>query len=364
MTGLRVEVSGETGYDGVMFGLRFPFLCFLCVLCCVAGFAPAKDARAAAGDGRILFIGNSFTYFNQMPLMLQGLAQASGIPLTCRMQAEGAATLQSHWDNPGQGKSRLESASWRYVVLQEQSSTPVGRADAMKKYAGLFGKLIREKGAIPVLFVTWGYREEKASGGVNGEMQKILTLEYARRAEETGALLVPVGPAWAACMRLHPKANLYLEDGQHPSTLGSYLTACVFYATLFRKSPVGLPGTMAAGKHVVCDIPAAQARALQQVAWETSRTFDGRKFLEAYAAEQSRIVSKEELKPKLTRDLTYDALVAMIGKPTHANAEGRTYQFGLRNRVMLLAVFSPEMKLQSASFHSEEGGGSERVEVK
>lgn len=347
-----------------MFGLRVLMICCLCAVCSWAGFASANEGGRSGGDDRILFIGNSFTYFNQMPLMLQGLAQASGVPLTCRMQAEAAATLQYHWDSPGQGKSRLESSPWKYVVLQEQSSTPVNRAQAMKRYAGLFGKLIRDKGAMPVLFVTWGYREKQDSGGVDGEMQKILTLEYARLAEETGAILVPAGPAWAACMRQHPKANLYLNDGQHPSVLGSYLTACVFYATLFRKSPVGLPGTMAAGKHVICNIPEAQARALQKVAWEVCRSFDGKRFLEAYAAEQSKIVSKEELEPKLTRELTYDALVALIGKPTHANAEGRTYQFGLRNRVMLMAVFSPEMRLQSASFHAEEGGGFENVDVK
>ncbi len=347
-----------------MFGLRFLLICCLCAVCSWAGTAPAKEGGSSKGDDRILFIGNSFTYFNQMPLMLQGLAQASGAALTCRMQAEPAATLQYHWDRPGQGKSRLEDSSWKYVVLQEQSSTPVNRAQAMKQYAGLFGKLIRDKGAMPGLFVTWGYREKQDSGGVDGEMQKVLTLEYARLAEETGAMLVPVGPAWAACMRQYPQANLYLNDGQHPSVLGSYLTACVFYATLFRKSPVGLPGTMAAGKQVICSIPEAQARALQKVAWETSRSFDGKKFLEAYAAEQSRMVGKEELKPKLTRDLTYDALVALVGKPSQANTQARTFQFGLRDRVTLLAVFSPEMKLHSAGFYSEEAGGSETVDVR
>ena len=59
-------------------------------------------------------------------------------------------------------------------------------------------------------------------------------------AAELAALVVPLGPAWQAALRQRPDLRLYVEDGSHPSKAGSYLAACVFYATLFDQGSIGL----------------------------------------------------------------------------------------------------------------------------
>jgi hypothetical protein len=42
----------------------------------------------------------------------------------------------------------------------------------------------------------------------------------------------------------HP--DLYDADGSHPSIAGSYLAACVLFATLFGESPAGIGGEVPA----------------------------------------------------------------------------------------------------------------------
>ncbi len=80
-----------------------------------------------------------------------------------------------------------------------------------------------------------------------------------------------MGIAWENCAKLHPDIKLYLEDGQHPSEQGSYLTACVMYCTLFGKSPVGLPGKLTLKGVRLCNIPQAKAKTLQTIALETCK---------------------------------------------------------------------------------------------
>jgi hypothetical protein len=49
-----------------------------------------------------------------------------------------------------------------------------------------------------------------------------------------------VGYAWFVVRQQDPGIELWQSDQSHPSQAGTYLAACVFYATLFDQSPVGL----------------------------------------------------------------------------------------------------------------------------
>jgi hypothetical protein len=71
--------------------------------------------------------------------------------------------------------------------------------------------------------------------------------------------VAPAGLAWAESLRLVPRLDLWASDGRHPNTAGSYLTACVFYAMLTGRDPVGNPFTDGLGS--------GEARILQEVAW-------------------------------------------------------------------------------------------------
>lgn len=100
--------------------------------------------------------------------------------------------------------------------------------------------------------MTWGWRD----GGthtINGHsspdfrdyyhMQDSVTSAYTRIAAELNALLVPAGNAWKIAKTIDSSLVLWLTDGYHPALIGSYMTACVFYAKFFDESPIGLAYT-------------------------------------------------------------------------------------------------------------------------
>ncbi len=91
-------------------------------------------------------------------------------------------------------------------------------------------------------------------------MQERLMAGYMMMAENNGSTVAPVGLAWKHSMDNDPDSliNLYSGDYSHPSPAGSYLTACVMYATMFHKAPTG--STFYGG------LPVDQAIYLQQIA--------------------------------------------------------------------------------------------------
>src|ERR671932_30368 len=95
-------------------------------------------------------------------------------------------------------------------------------------------------GARTVLFLTWGYRHgdrRRIDDDSYAAMQARLTAGYRAVARETGAAVAPVGTAWAEALRRRPRLGLWDGDGKHPSKLGSYLAACVFYGLLTHHDP-------------------------------------------------------------------------------------------------------------------------------
>jgi hypothetical protein len=99
------------------------------------------------------------------------------------------------------------------------------------------------------------------TGGLDGA--------YFDLAKELGAQVAPVGMAWKQALAADPRLALHEPDKSHPNPTGSYLAACVFYATLLDKSPVGLPGELKKGTRVLVQVAPHQATALQEIAWQT-----------------------------------------------------------------------------------------------
>ncbi len=102
------------------------------------------------------------------------------------------------------------------------------------------------------------------------EMQPGLARVYTSVAQEIGADVAPVGLAWQAAFAADSMLVLHTSDKSHPNSSGSYLAACVFYATFFDASPVGLTAKIdgADGKPLV-DLSVVQALFLQKIAWDT-----------------------------------------------------------------------------------------------
>lgn len=229
----------------------------------------AWPVYASARKGaRILFMGNSYTFFNRMPAMVMAMADVRGFQADVHIHAAPAASFKTHW-NDEEARKKLTENSWNFVVLQDQSATPVIAPERTLEFGKKLCSQVRSENGTPVLFLTWG-RKGASNIPDKGE-QQALRDTYLKLARQEKAALAPVGIAWENCSRRHPEIKLYLEDGQHPSEQGSYLTACVMYCTLFGKSPVGLPGKLTLKGVRLCNIPQARAKTLQTIAQDTCK---------------------------------------------------------------------------------------------
>ncbi|MBN2516883.1 MAG: SGNH/GDSL hydrolase family protein [Deltaproteobacteria bacterium] len=212
---------------------------------------------------KVLFIGNSYTYYNDLPGMISQLAASSDEfqQLDTRMIAVGYKTLEWHYGNP-ETLDAIKQADRDIVVLQEHSMRPVEDRDKMFDYASKLDGEIKSSGARTVLYLTWARKHIP-------EMQEGLTDAYLTLAGKLGATVAPVGMAWQKALRTNPDFKLHKRDKSHPDLLGSYLAACVFYATFFRSSPVGLTGTIVDGSNEILTLQEKKAGLLQSIAWET-----------------------------------------------------------------------------------------------
>lgn len=257
-----------------------PKLLLLIVLCIlVPASLPAQPARPI----RVLFIGNSYTYFNNLPEMFAKLAEAGHRKIESRMVAPGGWRLKDHWEK-GTAPQLLDNEKWDFVVLQDQSSlgtsywvkgtSHVWNDAVFRPYAEKFAAKIREKGATPVFFLTWAAKNVP-------EDQAALSYAYASVAKETHSLLVPVGMAWNAIRQERPSLGLFYEGhGSHPSPVGTYLAACMFYASILHETPVGLPAKVVGTpvnldtekpepdkNATLVDMPLSDAAVIQRESW-------------------------------------------------------------------------------------------------
>ncbi|MFY0571942.1 SGNH/GDSL hydrolase family protein [Archangium lansingense] len=262
--------------------VRWFFVLLGCVTCTRTqqSSPPSSDTSRSV---RVLFIGNSYTYYNDLPAMLEGFvrALAPGTRLETGSVLMGGATLESHWKG-AEARALIRSGAWNYVVLQEQSLlgnlsiNGVAHMNAPEErffpYGRLFAQDVAAAGAQPVFYMTWSRKADMPA-------QEVLTYAYARLSREERGVLSPVGVAWQRVRRERPELELYVEDGHHPGPAGTYLAACVLYASLFHQPCLGAPSTLTgrpwmdtafdtSRTAVMVSLPEDTARYLQQVGSE------------------------------------------------------------------------------------------------
>ncbi|TWI55076.1 import receptor subunit TOM5-like [Pseudomonas duriflava] len=238
-----------------------PFLFIYLTSTLYASAAQQTQADAHAPI-KILFVGNSYTYVNDLPAVLSEMSiQArQARPIQTKTLAFSGASLELHWKK-GDIQQALKDEHWDYVVLQEHSMLPVKNLDLMYQYARLMDDEIKKKGAKTIFYLTWARQN-------NPDMQAKLDQAYTAIAKERGALLAPVGQAWQTALAATPRPSLFLPDGSHPSFTGSYIGASVFYSLIYGKKP---PQPSAAQTK---RLEKATAATLQQAAWKAVQSLE------------------------------------------------------------------------------------------
>ena len=202
-------------------------VCLLALLAGACGRTPPKVPAA-----RVLFIGNSFTYVNGgIDQQLKGLAPSA----TTGTVTAGGFRLSDHWAR-GEAVTQIRGGRWAYVVMQEQSQTPVVGRWAFEQYARAFDLEVRAAGGTTILLMTW----ERPDSVQYGVTTAGLAQAYDAVGAALGVKVAPAGLAFAEALRERPDLVLTSQDG-HPTLAGTYLAACVLYGVIYGRSPVGNP---------------------------------------------------------------------------------------------------------------------------
>ena len=172
---------------------------------------------------RVLFVGNSYTYYWNMPLQVTLMADSLGKKVFTKQSTVGSSNLEEHWKGERETQTRaiIEQGDWDFVVLNNHSLSAKDTPESFREYGLKFAKLIKQTGAKPVFYMTWPRKHNRL-------MLKTISESYREIANASAAELVAVGELWNKSISLHPEKNLYARDESHPSPQGSYLAALAF----------------------------------------------------------------------------------------------------------------------------------------
>ncbi len=217
-------------------------------------------ATAGTSTNRVLFIGNSFTYYNDMPNMFGTIAANRGHTVEVAQSTEGGYFLSYHVADSNT-LALIDQGDWDFVVLQDQSTWPSACAvypDVMDSETSVVEILYdRVKATSPnasiVLFETWAWDEGRIISNYNQDTNSVMgpdaatmqartsytyhyLADYLRGVGKNDVRVAHVGDA-REVNRLGQNYNMF-HDVSHPNAAGSYLAALVFYSTIFEADPL------------------------------------------------------------------------------------------------------------------------------
>ena len=192
---------------------------------------------------KILFIGNSYTFYNDMPKLLEALLIENGYDASVDSVTKGGRKLYANLEIGDEYNTRISELisknSYDALFLQEQSYFPLVDEERFEYAVAHLKKLVGAKRTL--LYATWGRKagcpllDELSLS--SSEMTKALHSAYSKIAKATGCELSPVGLAFDS---ICDKLELYAPDLSHPSYIGSSLAAIVHYKSLTSALPKDL----------------------------------------------------------------------------------------------------------------------------
>ena len=198
----------------------------------------------------ILFIGNSYTYFSDLPALFASLCAANGQEVEVDSVTCGGRRLCENLNEDGNGfnpedvyskriAELVSEKAYDVLFLQEQSCLPVLNPSMF--LAGVTGLTALIKATRTVLYATWGRADGSDTlthyGWTRESMTKGLYESYCQAAEAVHAAVSPVGLCFAALVESHPEIDLYDPDKSHPSYAGTCVAALSHYKTVFGEMP-------------------------------------------------------------------------------------------------------------------------------
>lgn len=212
-------------------------------------FLPSKGQLEVQSNINVLFLGNSYTAYNNLPQLVADCAASTNRMVNVQSNTPGGYTFQGHSTN-NTSIELISQGDWDFVVLQEQSQLPsfpdFQVSQDVYPYASKLNDTILyfNECAETVFYMTWGRENGDSQNCANWPpvctyegMDDLLNERYRQMAEDNEAIISPVGAVWRNIRTNYPDLDLYASDGSHPSAEGSYAAAVAFYTVLFREDP-------------------------------------------------------------------------------------------------------------------------------
>lgn len=176
---------------------------------------------------KVLFVGNSLTYTNQLPAVVEEMAKLDGKAITSTSFLYPDYSLEDHW-NDGQVEDAIEKGNYDFVVFQQGPSALPESQILLVNYATRFAAVCKKHNSTMLLYMVWPSKARlfDLDGVINS---------YTKAAEKTNSLLCPAGLAWKYAWQADPSITLYGPDGFHPGIDGSVLAALTIYGVLGAK---------------------------------------------------------------------------------------------------------------------------------
>ena len=172
---------------------------------------------------RILFIGNSHTYYHDLPAWVAVMAKEEQYECEVTMLAHPGWYLKQHVQEPDVNFN-IRYGHYDYVVLQEHSH-PFDCIPDYQEAAATLSAWIHNAGSTPVIYGTWSRKDEP-------DVQAYMNEVNRKLAEETHALLAPVGETWWVYKEQYPEIEMYEDDNAHASRRGIEYTAKIIWNTI------------------------------------------------------------------------------------------------------------------------------------
>ncbi len=218
-----------------------PFFCMLSMII----FSQATFQAQAQLRYKVLFLGNSYTQYNNLPQLVHDLALSTGDTLIYDSHTPGGYRLADHFTDTI-SRSKIMAGDWDYVVLQGQSQEPITNTSQFSNGGQALYTLIKQYNpcAVVMPFMTWGRKNGDVSNCAvfpvmctYEGMDTTLRDRYIQFTENINGEVSPVSVVWSTIRQYHPGIDLYQPDESHPSAAGSYAAACCFYTGIFKKNP-------------------------------------------------------------------------------------------------------------------------------
>ena len=193
-------------------------------------------------------VGNSFTFYYNLPIIIEQFAKAKGLKWEINQSTASGATFKHHWQNKKGLKTTqsLKRKKYTQIIFQEHSTYPLTAIDTTQKY---FKKLLKK---VPVntkkhLYATWAYPNLQ---NIQNKAITSVSIENALRSvsPQSNLSIIPVGRAFDLFQSRYPNQSLFTSDEKHPNPIGSYLAACVIFSKISGLSSLGLERRVAS-KH-------------------------------------------------------------------------------------------------------------------